>query len=156
MVELTMAMKRILALVVLAMSGAACASTGTAPGWDGMALAERTIRDADAAGTAGSDGKPAQLIASAKSELAYAQHLPGDPAHAQRLCVRAQVDAELALVLVRLEAHERALTQAQARQDWAATAVSPVSADSVEPTGSMALTSSAVPPEPATASAAAP
>jgi hypothetical protein len=92
-----------LAVTLLAASWGGCAtSTATSPISPSLApsLAQQTIRDADAAG-AGRAGKPAELLAEAKSELTYAQHLSGAPEHAARLYERAQIDAELSLVLSR-------------------------------------------------------
>jgi hypothetical protein len=88
-------------VTILAASWGGCA-TSTATSAIGPSLAQQTIRDADAAGAgrAGA-GKSAELLEEAKSEVDYAQHLSGAPEHAARLYERAQIDAELSLVLAR-------------------------------------------------------
>jgi hypothetical protein len=103
-----------LAVLLLAVSWGGCA-TSTAGSPVGFSLAQQTIRDAEAAG-AGNAGRPAELLAEAKSELTYAQHVSA-PEHAARLYERAQIDAELSLVLSRRAAnatssHVRAKTRA--------------------------------------------
>jgi hypothetical protein len=105
-------MKMTLALSLLAASlGVGCASSQAPSQWSDMTLAERTIRDAAAAG-ATHVPVPADLLARATSAVEYAHHLPGDPDHAHRLCEQAQVDAELATVLTRVDAIERRATKA--------------------------------------------
>ena len=101
-------MRKILALSLFAFCGA-CATTQPVGSLDAHTLAVQTIRDADAAGAAKAGGKPAELLADAKSEATYAQHLPGDPAHAHRLDLRAEADAELAIVLTRSQRYEHTL-----------------------------------------------
>jgi len=108
-------MKMTLALSLLAASlGVGCASSQAPSQWSDMTLAEHTIRDAAAAG-AMRVAVPADLLARATSAVEYAHHLPGDPDHAHRLCAQAQVDAELATVLTRVDAIERRATKAQDR-----------------------------------------
>jgi hypothetical protein len=113
-------MKNLCLVPMLALFGA-CATSQ--PARDGAPLALQTIRDAEVAGAAKAEGKPAELLADAKSEIAYSQHLPGDPEHAQRLRLRAEADAELALVLTRCQSSERGTARAETRRDVALSAV---------------------------------
>lgn len=97
---------RVLSCVVLSLV-AACASVKrkdllVAEG----NLARQTIREAEVTGAARSP-TGGESLARAKAAVAYAERLPGDPDHAKRLYMRAQVDAELALVLTRRTAQER-------------------------------------------------
>lgn len=112
-----------LAVMLFAVSWGGCAtSTATSP--VGPALAQQTIRDADAAG-AGRAGKSAELLAEAKSELTYAQHVSA-PEHAARLYERAQIDAELSLVLSRRAAQANSShARAKARATLASSGTAP-------------------------------
>jgi hypothetical protein len=109
-------MRKILALSLFAFCGA-CATTQPLGSVDAHTIAVQTIHDADAAGAAKAGGKPAELLAEAKSEATYAQHLPGDPEHAHRLDLMAEADAALAIVLARSQRYEHGLDETAVRHE---------------------------------------
>jgi hypothetical protein len=89
--------------LAVALWGGACASAP--PVTPEASLAFQTIQDADVAGAARCP-RAAERLDAAKSEADYARHLPGDVEHARRLYLRAQADAELAVVLTRRDAQK--------------------------------------------------
>jgi hypothetical protein len=113
-----------LALLSISWSGACASSNHLEATLDETSLAIQTIHDADGAG-AGNCEKAADLVARAKAAVAYAQHLPGDPDHARRLYMSAQVDAELALLLTRRDAHAQRMALVDAHHATAVSAVTP-------------------------------
>jgi hypothetical protein len=64
------------------------------------------VRQAEAAGANDGSYEAHSLLANAKSDFEYAQHLPKYPERARALAAKAQRDAETALVVAR-QAHRR-------------------------------------------------
>jgi hypothetical protein len=112
-------------LSLFAICGGACASSTNLPARiDESTLAIQTIHDAEAGGASQSE-QAADLLARAKSSVEYARHLPGDPDHARRLYTMAQVDAELAVVIMRRDAGRKQLASFEARNGTSLSMVSP-------------------------------
>jgi hypothetical protein len=104
--------------LVVALSGCATAAVGSVA----VSPAQRkefadAVQSAESAGAAVESREAAVRLQEAKSAFEYAQHLPRDPDHARRELMRAQVDAEVALVLVQCEGQKRDIAKATARSE---------------------------------------
>lgn len=62
---------------------------------------EETVRQAEAAGANDISYESSSLLANAKSDFEYAQHLPKYPERAREVAAKAQSEADAALTMVR-------------------------------------------------------
>jgi hypothetical protein len=83
------------------------------------------VRDAEAAGAADGPPEAAQRLSDAKSEFEYSQHLPLYPDRARELAVKAQTDAEAALVIAHGQAQARLTVRQEERHEVLAGAGTP-------------------------------
>jgi hypothetical protein len=69
---------------------------------------EQVVNEAEAAATANGPARAVELVAEARSDFEYAQHLPKYPERARALVAKAQHEADTALWMTR-EAHRQAM-----------------------------------------------
>jgi hypothetical protein len=117
-------------VVLVTLAGCATAQPVISP--EQQRSFEDVVRQAEAAGAASEPQAAVEHLRDAKSEFAYARRVPRDPAHARRLLVQAQRDAELALALARHHLDEQNDRRATGRRDEKA-------AEASSPYGSEAL-----------------
>jgi hypothetical protein len=96
---------RIPALIAVLFLSASCATTNVPD--EKAETSSASIRAAEEVGATRTPAAALHLQL-AKEEFEYAQHLPADKAHADRLMRRAQADAELALALARTDTDKAA------------------------------------------------
>jgi hypothetical protein len=93
-------MKSVAMLLLTALAGCATAS---APLVSARQVHDfrAVVRQAEAAGALDLSSEAGRVLAEAKSDFYYAQHLPADPDRARRIAAQAQLDAERALRMAR-------------------------------------------------------
>jgi hypothetical protein len=98
---------RLLGLVVVAALGGCATAEPFVVSDQQRDRFERVVQAADAAAAADGPSQAAALVAEARSDFEYAQHLPRYPERARYLVAKAQHEADTALWMA-LDAHRKA------------------------------------------------
>lgn len=109
---------RILSLGVLAVVVGCATAQPFVPSEAQRARFEEAVRQAEAAGASDSSHQAASLLADAKSDFEYAQHLPKYPERARQLADKAQREADAALLMARAARPRAAAPISAQAEQW--------------------------------------